>query len=263
MRQRFASLTGALSIPAPLTDADSSIEILRLWRDLDPAFLPERLDSQEPIREPLRPSALEQSRAGRFGSVWYATRRSPAFLAIFRRGVAFEDGALQHAALRFFVYDASRIDENATRLARLLDAIAASFGADYGMVHAVCGSELAEAMISWRPDIDSGATGAHAKWGYTAELQTGLPTLYWRTTLGRPYIEIVGEDRLLSTPAYRVEATSYGVNLQLTASVPSDHTFSQFREARARAMEHLGRGVFRGSSSTAADIPVFAYPRRL
>src|SRR5690349_21579133 len=38
----------------------------------------------------------------------------------------------------------------------------------------------------------------------THRLNESLPDLYWLTILGKPYIELFGRDRVLSSPAHKI-----------------------------------------------------------
>ncbi len=63
---------------------------------------------------------------------------------------------------------------------------------------------------------------------------------------GRPYVEEIGRERLLSAPAYRVEAIGEaGVAIQLTEDPFDALRFeAPFLEARERVKHHLGEDLF-------------------
>jgi len=251
MKQRFATLTAGLSVPSPMRDPEASFELLRIWRDIAPDTFPVRLDVQEPIRAPIDPDRIEDSRVKQFGVAWYATRRHPDLLFIFLRGAP-----QHHASIRLFFYDPPSPDLVAA-ISGLIDLWADHLAPDYGMVHSLCAAERTEATSEWRADVEADLTGGHVQWGFTPELRRGLPTLYWRNLLGRPYVDLIGRETLLSAPAFRVEERTWGVRLQLTSDPPADQSFDAFRYTREQVLDHIGRQFFISGASDALARPLY------
>lgn len=77
-------------------------------------------------------------------------------------------------------------------------------------------------------------------------LREWLPDLYWAQILGPPWVALFGEERLATTPAYRVEEVAPGHWLvQLTehlGDVVSDR--EAYVGVRAKAKRHLGEDCF-------------------
>lgn len=70
-----------------------------------------------------------------------------------------------------------------------------------------------------------------------------LPGVFWLNFFGRPYLELLGEDRLLSVPGERVEKIDDGVMTVLSNDPWSwDSTAYTAREQQVR--DHLGRELF-------------------
>lgn len=75
------------------------------------------------------------------------------------------------------------------------------------------------------------------------KLDESLPGLYWLNYFGPPYTKLIGKDRLLSCPAYSVEAVGEGVLISLAAS-PFEWQSSEYRTRERSAIDHLGERFF-------------------
>ena len=233
-----AVVTGHLATRTTFDDPEDSFRILRAWRDAAPDLFPERLDSQEPIRERIDPDHIELSRARQFGPVWYATRSRPKVQVHLARAVR------SHGDLSIYGMDRHDVQAFSASIAHLVDAWARVLAPEYGMVHVLTEPERLEAMSPWRADLDGNDEIGQVTWGFTVELRRGLPTLYWRNLFGRPYVELFGRDRLASLPVYSIVETTWGFAVQLTPLPPTDADYPTFREIRERAIDHLGRDAF-------------------
>lgn len=85
----------------------------------------------------------------------------------------------------------------------------------------------------------------------TYHLEKWLPNVPWAACYGRPYVELFGLDKLLSSPAFRAELLwerlvycQVSQDIQDVLSRPKD-----FEEVRARVREHLGSDAFLGPES--------------
>jgi hypothetical protein len=63
--------------------------------------------------------------------------------------------------------------------------------------------------------------------------------LYWLNVFGPKLVETVGRERMLSTPAHRVEELPNGSVLLVTWPTAADFTRQEARQAQARALVHL------------------------
>jgi len=80
----------------------------------------------------------------------------------------------------------------------------------------------------------------------THNLQMALPELPWYACFGKPYIELLGRERLASCPAFRTAPVGNDAwELQLTADArASRSTPRPYVAAREAAKQHLGREHF-------------------
>jgi hypothetical protein len=235
---RPAVVTARLATVTTFDDPADSFRILQTWLRVAPELFPEFLDSQEPLRMGISPDKIESSRAARFGPAWYATRQRPRLFVHLMRA------ARDHASLSVSAFDRAGAPDLATRIAALIDAWSETAYPDYGMVHVLCEHERNEATVLGRGDLVGDAEAGEVSWGFTAQLRTGLPTLYWRNLFGRPYVELFGRERLRSAPAFAVIEQPWGYALQLTPDPPGDASYGEYRQVRERVIEHLGRAAF-------------------
>jgi hypothetical protein len=92
-------------------------------------------------------------------------------------------------------------------------------------------------------------------------LDKGIPSLCWGTLFGRPYVKMIGLDRLMSAPAFKVEKwTDELVFLQITANCGDvEEYFLEFDQARIAIKNHLGEDLFQGAPSRRVRIPKFIF----
>lgn len=68
---------------------------------------------------------------------------------------------------------------------------------------------------------------------------TEIDDVYWLTLWGPQLVNRAGRERVLSTPAYRIEELPGGAVLLLTRPTPSDVLAPEGRRAQAKALAHL------------------------
>jgi hypothetical protein len=66
-----------------------------------------------------------------------------------------------------------------------------------------------------------------------------LDEMYWLNVLGKPLVDGLGQERVLSTPAAHLEELPNGSVLFLTRPTPADFDSEEARVAQARALVHL------------------------
>lgn len=74
-------------------------------------------------------------------------------------------------------------------------------------------------------------------------LGKSLPGLYWLNYFGRPYVDLMGRERLLSAPAYEAKPAGDGVLVMLDASPESWQTIA-YRHREQATLAHLGKQFF-------------------
>jgi hypothetical protein len=76
-----------------------------------------------------------------------------------------------------------------------------------------------------------------------ASITHAIPGLYWLSFFGRPYVDLMGRERLLSAPAYEAKSVDDGVLVALDASADAWET-AVYREREQAVIEHLGKQYF-------------------
>lgn len=229
----------SLTVPFRLDSRPAFDRIVSLWRRAAPGLIPDRAESDEPVRHPFDPDNLDDALPYWLNQVWLARRRRPKVSA------NVYTGGRVHSSILIDV------DTGGWRafgeLQRLVFELAPALRPDFGMLHALTAAEAAEARASGRPDlmiINRLSGEATLAAGYTRQLQHGLPALYWGNLFGPSYIDLFGLDRLLAAPAASVVEEPWGVYLQVSEEPPSDATYEKFRRHRDTVMTHLGVDAF-------------------
>jgi hypothetical protein len=154
------------------------------------------------------------------------------------------------------------VEQNA--LSTFLRTAAVALKADFACLHLLTASEIE------RGRANRSVTALHKKatrfnfFLASKDLKRRIPDIYWTTVFGQPYLELFGKERLLSTPAYRVDVLSERmVLLQISKELSEvgDHT-GTFSRARERAILHLGeKAFFRSAAEAVGDYraPNFAF----
>lgn len=84
---------------------------------------------------------------------------------------------------------------------------------------------------------------ARGVWAIGVKLDVSLPGLYWLNYFGAPYVELIGEDRLLSAPAFAVHKVGAGIFMAVDES-PSNWQSIAYKERESAIINHIGRDYF-------------------
>ena len=216
--------------------------VLDPWVTRLPQLAPTHLQRGEPVRQ-----ALDLANDAVLEGPWIALRRNPRVTAVFWPGTD-----QRHASLTMSLQapHAGALD--------LADCLVRSMDPIFAMAHVLVDSERDAYEDPKRPDIafrNLRTREAVAWWGFDAEIGHGLPTLYWRTYFGPPYIGLIGRRRLLESPVHAVRDLGNLIELTLTDRPPSDATWMQWESVRQQAIEHLGRDLFWPSPRRVPELP--------
>lgn len=76
-----------------------------------------------------------------------------------------------------------------------------------------------------------------------ARITRATPGLYWLNFFGRPYVDLIGRECLLSAPACEVKAVDDGVLIALDSSADAWAT-AAYQQREQAVIEHLGKQYF-------------------
>ncbi len=119
-------------------------------------------------------------------------------------------------------------EERCRKLVELVRAWSSLYPVPYASAHSTADEQLADAPYYGRDK----ETARH----------NGFDKIYevcWLNVFGPKLVETVGRERMLSTPAHRVEQLPNGSILLVTWPTASDFTRLEARQAQARALVHL------------------------
>ncbi|MBZ4422677.1 hypothetical protein [Myxococcus sp. RHSTA-1-4] len=120
---------------------------------------------------------------------------------------------------------------DAERCQHFVDMVRA-WTSHYPVTHAEA-SSLAEIQLSGAPDYGRDEQ---------TSIRDGFDKVYevsWLNVFGPKLVESIGRERVLSTPAHRVEELPHGAVLLVTWPIAADFARDEARQAQARAHAHL------------------------
>lgn len=226
--------------PLPLTKRGDGQRIFELWKAHLPELLPDFYGNWEPIDRVFNPEEID-SVLDHWKWPFFATKATPSLAAT----LAMRKSARQqlHATLIF------RIDPIAAKQEQLLaflKSASMTLRADFACIHLLTPAEL-ERGLKNKTVTPLDKQGKRLNFLLLSkDLQQRLPELYWATIFGERYSEMFGQDCLLTTPGFFIEAVPHdAVLLQLTEKLTDvAKRAAVFDDARARAKAHLGQDAF-------------------
>lgn len=216
-----------------------------------PNLLPEKYGNDEPLQGRFSLDSIEPILQASWQDMFLWKSKSSKTNGIWGMGKG-----VRHSSLFFYGKNRSI---NSSELKSLYKEMAVSFGQiDFGYVHALADPEW-QSFMPFATDMlspfNSGVT--------TVNLRKCIPNLSWATLFGRPYVELIGVDRILSSPAFKVER--WGDNLVYVQVSPEisdvESAFSDFNDRRNAVKRHLGDHLFFKPNASQHDLnaPTFTF----
>lgn len=238
----MAALSVILEILSPMSlrSREEGRIVLDLWRTHLPDLLPDKYGRWEPIDRPFDRCNFEDV-LNDWQWPFLSVRKKPAVDA----SIWIRKGAKQqlHSTLIF------RLEPGAATDAKLLDFVKATsveIKVDFACLHVLTVSEI-ERGRKYRTvtPLDRPA----AKFSFllaSKDLPQRIPDLYWTTVFGVPYVEMFGEEKLLSAPVRLSERLSNGsVLLQLSEDLGDvEQRSDEIERIRSTVKAHLGLDAF-------------------
>ena len=227
--------------PLALTDREDARRIFELWALCAPETLPDRYGSTEPIKKEFSMAALDEVIRIWELYIHFKRVRTPKYISsvfmhhgLHRKhsiwNISFKqnDGALQSS------------------LTNMLSLAVNEFNCDFAFIHCPVDDDVDRGRAAGPFIFLDPAKKRKNLFVTTHDLVKYIPDVYWITVFGPPYVRLFGRDRLLSTPAFRVEELADGsVLIQATSSL---HDLSAnpapFVKARIAIKQHLDHNAF-------------------
>ena len=119
-------------------------------------------------------------------------------------------------------------EERCRNLVEMVRAWASRYPVSHALAHSVADDQLAGAPYFGRDEETSRRDGFDK-----------IYEVFWLNVFGRKLVDTVGRERMLSTPAHRVEELPNGSILLMTWPTAADFASEEARRAQARAHVHL------------------------
>ncbi len=226
-----------------LTIPEDFLSAIRLHATMLPMYLPTKWGWYEPLKHPFEidntDSMLENGKAS---DVWWERRGKDKAEGGFKTWSRSYPNQ-QHSTIQFDFFDTKYQIE----LLEYLKVASINSMSDFSFIDSVAKEyfEFAKAnFLLPHHSIDRPKT-----WNFilpTHRLRHWLPDMPWAVVFGSAYVKMFGKERLLTTPAFKVEEIGEDmVFIQLTERMEDIHLkFQEVLGARAKAKEHLGKEYF-------------------
>lgn len=224
---------------SPLTASSYGRKLLEIWNVELPSLVPEKFGNYEPLRKDYVSDDLEavlefwdwpflvKKRLPRMGGgVYMGGGKIPThgwihIIADYREGLQVE-------------------------LRNFLRAVASAFVVDFAFLHLhtrseFSGNKFSSGVFTFSSNYEESLSVT------THELRKNIPDLYWLTYLGRPYSELFGRDKLLSTPNCAIveELPEEVFSIQLSEEISDlQSNFEAIDSCRRLVKKHLDSNAF-------------------
>lgn len=250
----------SLMIDGTLGDIDSFMAVIGNYIDHLPEVHPDVWDTVEPMKRPFSFENIKETLTSwpnaQYDFDW-KRKKSPKAWGSFSR-LFWTPNFVRLAELSLHV-DVTRSLES--RLLTFLKQAAVKFNGQYGYFDYLADQYRAEAIVN-----KSAPTG-----GFfiipSHQLQKFLPDVRWFQIFGKPYIDLIGADNLLSCPAFNVEQLAPDIiSVQLTESIFDFQDSADLVErARNEVKKHLDDNIFFKNENSEDHVyrtPDFNFPPR-
>jgi hypothetical protein len=232
------------------------LEFLHFYEASLPQLKPSVFNWTDPVNKPWNLSHYENylppDRFGDADNIYWRKRSAPKATGYFEVGRKRKTGVCDelHSGVSFIV-ELNRLD--IFSVTDYVKSCCVRFDGDIAQIHWVTPQE----KPMRRAEIDFDVQGANAGSEFViSSLRHWLPALPWAVVFGDAYVRMFGMERLLSSPAFKVEQLSdSAVYIQLTPNLSDlEADYASFHATRLQVQAHLGSEAFFD--------PTRAYPLR-
>ncbi len=177
--------------------------VFDLWKEHLPELLPDKYGHWEPID---RPFDSFEAVLNDWQWPFLSAKKKPSIAG----SIWMRKGANQrlHSTL---IFDLENKAATQGQLLGFLQAVSVSIRADFACLHTLTADEIDRGR---RNGTITALNRKGTKFSFllaSKDLQKRIPDLYWMTVFGKPYVEMFGEEKLLSAPAFRSDRLSNGL----------------------------------------------------
>lgn len=231
----MSKITIQVLSPKSLLTTDNARDIIStLAKLLPPPCVPDTFGTHEPFINHFRLDELEAVlKAWRAPSFFLSSERADVLCSISMTSPNWRNPPHSRIALSLPI---SAVGQD--EVLQLLAGVSQLVHADFALAHILTDRELERGRKTGTVIGPILAVTTH-------NLRRNVPDLYWLTLFGKPYVELLGKETLLSTPAAEVREVGEGVLLQLTSDVldllQKPQEVDRLRE---KCKDHINQRIF-------------------
>jgi hypothetical protein len=255
LKKKYIGVDGQILLTPSFSGAADFVNLIEDFSVAVPSFSPSHWGVVEPINLELTAAELREFLSQDVNSIMWKRKAIPKGWGVFRkrtyplRGPQFASHALEVSV------------NHADQVKNLVDYFRHMVGR-FGVEYAICDSttEAYKAVglaNGFLPFASHFMIPTH-------RLMKCVPDVAWSQVFGPAYVKLIGRERLLSAPAYKVEAWGdESVYIQLSESIFDLHErFYEVDVVRKRVKSHLDDNVFfdpKKSTNHAYRVPQFQF----
>ncbi|NVB42803.1 hypothetical protein G6O69_33585 [Pseudenhygromyxa sp. WMMC2535] len=223
-----------------------------------PSLRPDKINNYEPIRKRFR-SPSDAAKIWQ-GSIYWTKKRpkSSGSIDIVKPGLPLP----RHDTLDINIIEDELFSEE--QFISVFEQWSESCKADIGYLHTLTEPDLEQGWAYREVSVEDQRIPSYGMYWTTHELRRYIPNIHWMMVFGPPYIELFGESRLLSAPAYRTwKSSDARIHIQLTKSLHDlKENYAHVSSIREQVKSHLGHEAFYKPWRATFHAPTFHFPER-
>jgi hypothetical protein len=227
--------------PHPLSRQEDARNLIRLWAEVAPDILPDRVGTYEPIKREFSVDDLSELLAEWENHVLFRRVAKPKL----HSSIFMQYGPhRKHSSWTISVDDPNGL--SLSSLQKLLEQASTDFSADFAFLHSPMTCDIEIGLASGSIAYLNSAKSRISLFVTTHLLARYIPDIYWVTLFGQPYVRLFSRERLLSAPAYRVHELGNGsVLMQLTEFLDeSAEALDSYQACKILVKDHLSSDAF-------------------
>lgn len=256
MKKRFIPLNAKALLTPSSKDADVFADLVEDFLTKLPSFAPARWGIVEPINLELSMPEIRDFLQSGTSNIMWKRNASPKGWGIFRK----RTNPLRGPQLASHQLDVSvEKNDQVSDLISYFSHLSRRVGVEYAQCDSL---SLPYVEVAHQNGLAPYKNNISV---YTYMLVKSLPDIMWFQIFGPAYVRLIGLDKILSAPAYKVEQLGpETVSIQLSESLFDMHDrYGEVEVVRQKVKKHLDENVFfdpRNAEDHIYRTPQFAFP---